>query len=98
MSTRTIYSDGPDIAGRLTYQSLIEPYVTTARSRTLEAKSWVGWAYSKPRQALQKSMIIDQALCGLGGRALGLAEFQPQLGGSLDESRRVRQLCRQYHN
>jgi hypothetical protein len=98
MSTGTIYSDDLDIAGRLTYLLMIEPYVTTARSRTLEAKSWVGWAYNKPRQALQMSMIIDQALCGLGGAPLGLAEFQPQLGGSLNESRRVRQLCRQYHN
>jgi hypothetical protein len=71
MSTRTTYSDGLDIGGQLTYHLLIEPYVTTARSRPLEAKSWVGWAYNKPRQALQKSMIIDQALCGLGGRALG---------------------------
>jgi hypothetical protein len=90
-----MYSDSPEIARLLTYQFMTGPYVTRARSRTPGAKRVVT---HKPGQALPSPSSLIKPCTVWGSVRLGPAEFQPPLGGSLSESRRVRKPHRQCYS
>jgi hypothetical protein len=90
-----LYSDSPVIARLLTYQPMTGSYVTRARPRTPRAKHVVT---HKPGQALPSPSSLIKPCMVWGGVRLGPAEFQPPLGGSLNESRRVRKPHRQYYS